>query len=282
MGSRPIQATVRAQQEIIDQQSRRIAALEHGVSYIARLAGVAPQVQAVVKQAMQRQADVNNPAEPIPDPPSEAAPQTTEQALAPDANDDVRNPGITPGSTNDLAADYTTTPMVPGQDPADQTQPFNQLVDVTAPIQGTETHVPNDQTKIETDVRVGDPMNPEVAFPWQISPNQSNASKHASRTTAAIRLARLRIQARVVEPQDDLGLGAQIEASRLSDETIMNEINTLSSVLSAQAAPARPAHLVPRAASQVARTTPSLTSEASFTAQAGVVAEDTADADLFD
>jgi hypothetical protein len=278
---RPALAAVAAQQRTIDAQAARIATLEAQVEFIARLAGVTQHVA-----ALKVEADINNPAQPIPDPPSEAAFETTEQAATPSAMDSPLNPGMTPGSVNNLAADTTTTPLVPGE--ALPTAPFNVLENVQAPVAGTETQRPLDETKIETDVRVGDPMNPQVAFPWTLS--SLSGEERAERTMASLRLARLRRQAGLSN-EDELGLAEKIA----SDETMIpavieNEIATLSVVTKnaaqQQARPAgRPGGLVPRAASQgVQRTVPSLSAEAGLAAQAGggSVADDTTDSDLFD
>lgn len=256
----PLLAALAAQQKTIDALSaykdasqREIITLKSQLHHLAEVAGLGP-----VMAAIRTKADIENPAQPVANPPSEPAAETTEQALEAETHDNVQNPGQTPGSVNNLAADTTTTPLVPGE--ALPTQPYNELQDVTAPVAGTETQRPLNETKIETDVRVGDPMAPDKAFPWTIS---------SQRTMASIRLARLRIEAGLASG-DDLGLGQTIASDQsVSDEAINTEINTLSQVRQVQATRQRPAGLVPRAAS--GRTAPSLVSEAS-------TAYDTADA----
>lgn len=255
--SRPVLAAVQAQQKTIDRQNRIIEAMRQEVivlksqlHHMAEVAGLGSHMAAIRKKA-----DENNPAQPWADPPSEPAVQTTEDALAPGSMDNVQNPGMSPGSVDNLAADTTTTPLVPGE--ALPTSPYNQLVDVSAPVAGTETQRPLNETKIETDVRVGDPTNPDVAFPWTLS---------SQRTMASIRLARLRIEAGLASG-DDLALGQVIASDQgVSDEAIATEINTLSQVRSVAARQPRPAGLVPRAAA-AQRLTPSLSSEAGGAAQ---------------
>lgn len=270
----------------------QILALQMG--YVAQLAGVDKQVEAIRKKA-----DADNPAQPVPNPPSENAAESTEQAVTPEAYDDVRNPGMTPGSVNELPADTTDVALAPGE--SLPTAPFNELENVQAPVAGTETQLPLDQTRIEQDVRVGPQaspvVNPQVAFPWHISPNQSNqgeggqpgqmtaAKQGGNRTIAALKLARLQIEAGMAETTDDLALGAQIESSQASDAEIASTTATLEQVRKAASRQARPANLVPRSAS-VQRTVPSLAggsgSGMSTTAGAAPVADDTADSDLFD
>lgn len=335
---RPMQEAVQQQQQIIERQNRFIASLvEHAreqygvveglrrnaakqdlvIDYISRVAGITPQVTAIRKRA-----DVENPAQPVPNPGSQQATETTEQALAPETMDNPMAPGMTPGSVQDLPADVTGTPMDPGA--TLPTAPYNQLTDVTAPVSGTETQRPLPETRTEVDVRVGDPMNQERAFPWTLGPDamgqqgqqggsqrqssQQEGQQHAAsrqeqpeqgqgqqegsstRTAASIRLARLRIQAGA-EQGDDLTVAAGIEAdASLSNHDIEHEIGVLSNVMKAAAArngqgQQRPGHLVPRAASSVQRTTPSLANGGGTgherTASASGY-DDTADSDLFD
>lgn len=246
-----------------------ITVLKNQLHGLATVAGFDGEMEGIRSTALKALADINNPAQPVEAPSSEAAPQTTQQALEADTHDQVLNPGMTPGSVDDLAADTTTTPLVPGT--ALPTNPYNQLVNVEAPIQGTETQRPLNETKIETDVRVGDPTNPQVAFPWTI--------KSSSRVMASMRLARLRIEAGL-EQGDDLALGEKIAGQEgLTDEAIQTEINTLANVQKA-ASRQRPAGLVPRAAS-VGRTVPSLAAGESIQATAAAADDDDA-SDLFD
>ncbi|WP_281711829.1 hypothetical protein [Dermacoccus nishinomiyaensis] len=169
-----------SQQRQIEAQRRQIsqlvahASLQDGIiDYVAKLAGISKQVTAIRKKA-----DVLNPAQPIPDPNPAPPSETTQEAATPEAYDDVRNPGATPGSLTHVPAEATTVALQPGEDLP--TQPFNQLVDVQAPVENTSTQLPLNQTRIETDVRVGDPMNQEIAFPWTMSQNNSNGQRTAA------------------------------------------------------------------------------------------------------
>ena len=171
-----------SQQRQIEAQRRQIsqlvahASLQDGIiDYVAKLAGISKQVTAIRKKA-----DVLNPAQPIPDPNPVSPSETTQEAATPEAYDDVRNPGATPGSLTHVPAEATTVALRPGEDLP--TQPFNQLVDVQAPVENTSTQLPLNQTRIETDVRVGDPMNQEIAFPWTISQNNSNGQRTAAKS----------------------------------------------------------------------------------------------------
>jgi hypothetical protein len=263
------------------------------LAYVARLAGVTKEVDAI-----KRQADIDNPAQPVPNPPSEAPVETTEQAATPEAYDNPNQIGQTPGANQGVAAETTATPMDPGV--TLPTAPFNQLLNVSAPVAGTETHTPPDTTRIETDVRVGDPMNPETAYPLNPAfgpsaqqgttpPRSGEMSQTGSRnrTLASMRLARHRITAGLARG-DEFAVAASIESDRnMSEAMIRHEIATLSQVTKAAARQARPQGLVPRAASNapgVQRTMPSLvTQPAPITSVAGAVGLTDEDAEsLFD
>jgi hypothetical protein len=269
----------------MEQQKAVMAALLHKnavmelqLTYIARVAGLSNELAAI-----RRQADIDNPAQPVPNPPSQPAVESTEQAMTPEAYDNPNQIGETPGANQGVAAEMTATPMDPGV--TLPTAPFNNLTDVQAPVSGTETHTPPETTRIETDVRVGDPMNPETAFPLNPAfgpsqqqgttpPRDGEMSQTATRnrTMASIRLARLQIAAGIAAG-DDLAVAATIESNAsLSNEAIRAQIDTLTAVTKAAARQPRPQGLVPRAASGVRRTTPSLvTQPAPITSVAGAV-----------
>lgn len=290
--SRPLMSAVAGQQAVLDQarqtiavqaqqlqdQGRQLEVQGQQIAYIARLAGVTQDVEGIA-----RQADIANPAQPIPDPGEQGPSETTEQAATPETNDDPRAPGQTGGSSEHVPAQATDVAIQPGG--TIPTGPYNQLEDVTAPVSGTNTgEVGGDQTRIESDVRVGDPMDPSVAFPWTISDNQSNqgvpsegemsqtsdnpargaAPRHASqggRFAASLRLARLRIDAGAAQG-DDVSMAAAIDAdSSLSNEVIDHEIRALSSVMAGQRRQASAGtNGVPRRAASASRTAPSLAS----------------------
>ena len=273
---RPLLQAVAAQQQqiaILAQQNEMLRAelvvAKSQIADIAAFAGLGDRMANIRTAALKAvEADINNPAQPVEAPPSEAPVQTTEQALEPDGRDNVENQGQTPGVVEGLSADGHDVPYNPGT--SLDTPAFNQLVNVEAPVAGTETQRPLSETRTETDVRVGDPTNPQVAFPWTL--------KSSSRVMASIRLARLQIEAGIANG-DDLSLGEKIASTEgLTDEGIAQQIATLSQVRQATASKQRPAGVVPRAAG-VARTTPSLTSEASLSTEAA--ADEGTDEDLF-
>lgn len=254
---------------VAEVQQEQINRFGMGLRHLSQLAGV----EGKVVTAMTKQADVQNPAQPIPEPPAVPPTQTTQEAEAPEAQANVQTPGLVPGSTQDVAADATTTAYTPGMDipgPA-----FKNLVDVTAPVDGTQNPRPLSEVKTETDVRVGDPMVATTAFPLQgpFANAQRTSSKKgrggeggnsSKRTMAAIRLARLRIEAGIAEPGGDLELAATIEKdASISTEAIEGEIATLTKVRTASKSRGndgngRNPRLVPRMANRQA--TPSMAS----------------------
>jgi hypothetical protein len=286
------------QQRTLQSLAARNAVLEHEnavlglqLAFVARMAGVSKEIAAI-----RTQADIDNPAQPVENPASEAPAETTQEAMTPEAYDDPNAIGQTPGATQGVPAAATGTPMDPGV--TLPTSPYNQLMDVSAPVAGTETHVPDEQTRIETDVRVGDPMNPETAYPLNpaFGPTQQRGTTPPSsgemsqtgsrnRTMASIRLARLQIAAGIAVG-DDLAIAAGIESNAaLTDESIRTQIETLAQVSRVASRQPRPNNLVPRAAAgNVRRTTPSLvTQPAPITSVAGSVGAVDVDAEsLFD
>lgn len=274
--ARPVLAAVKDQQKMIQALQATVAKQDLALTFIARMAGVTDEVSAIYKQA-----DAANPAQPVEDAPSEAPSETTDQARTPEAQDDPQNLGATPGANQNVSADSTDVVLSPGQ--SLPTSPYGDLENVQAPVAGTETHVPNEQTRIETDVRVGDPDNPTQAFPWTLG-SKEDAASIQNRTMATIHLARLRLAAGIAQG-DDLQVAASIDGNKeMSDHDIAKEIEVLSSVTKAAARQARPANLVPKSAASVQRTVPSLAGDPglSSVASAASVSDDTQDADLFD
>lgn len=279
MASRTAMQVMAEQQELIKVQARRVEAqdlsignmvkvaktqqdqidrLVRGLQAISRMAGVEQHVASAMGLRFV-QADIQDPAQPVPEPPAVAPTETTEETKTPEAKADVQAPGLVPGSTNDVAADAVTTNYTPGQDIAGPA--FKNLQDVTAPIEGTQTQLPLDKTKTETDVRVGNPMNPQTAFP--LMGDFANAQRTSSRKTAqqiaedaslrtmaSLRLARARIKVGT-ETEGDLAVQARIEKSGATIDAIEAEINTLDAVITRQASNAgeRNPRLVPRSAS---------------------------------
>lgn len=257
--ARPLMSAVAAQQKLLEKLAHENEVLRLQLAYVARLAGITEHLSAI-----RREADADNPAQPVPNPASQSATESTEETVTPKAYDNANKPGLTPGANDGVPAMSTATPMDVGT--SVPTQPYNNLVDVTAPISGTETHVPNEQTRIETDVRVGDPMNPETAFPlnpaWAKEPNlqspagppkdgEMSQTKGASRTMAAFRLAKLQIEAGLARGGDEFAVVAAIEGNQhYTLDRIQHEIIVLESVKKSASTRQRPANLVPRAASQ--------------------------------
>lgn len=251
--------------KVAERQQDQINRLTRGLQHLSRIAGLEGHVASAMGLKFV-QADVENPAEPVPEPPAVPAVDGTVQTKTPEAFGDVTAPGLVPGSTNDVAADVTTTNYTPGQDvPAPA---FRNLQDVTAPVDGTQTQRPLSETRTEHDVRVGDPMNPQTAFPLQggFANAQRTASRKtaqqlaeeaSNRTMASLRLARLRISAGLhdVEPGTegaDLELATRIEKdAALSTDRIEQEIVTLDAVRKrAQASVQRNPSLVPKSAAR--------------------------------
>jgi hypothetical protein len=260
-------STLRA---LAQRQAAQIDQLTRGIQAIAQAAGIEQHVVT----AMTRRADVQNPAQPVPEPPAEPSVHPTQEAKTPEAFADVNAPGLVPGSTNDVAADAASTVYTPGDDipgPA-----VKELVDVTRPVDGTQTPRPLSEVRTETDVRVGDPMNPQVGFPLRgdFQNAQRLGSKNDGRTMAAIRLAKLRIATGTAQGVDVEVAGEIEKDASLSTDAIEREIVTLTQV--SKAAAKTPRNLVPKAAS-VSRTVPSLAA----TASASGSSTDTEDADLF-
>lgn len=245
----------------IKTQQDQIKRLTAGLQHLSRIAGLEHHVASAMGLKFV-QADVQNPAEPVPEPPAAPAVGGTVQTKTPEAFGDVTAPGLVPGSTNDVAADATTTNYTPGEDiPAPA---FRNLQDVTAPVDGTQTQRPLSETRTEHDVRVGDPMNPQTAFPMtgpfqqaQRTAGRKTAQQLAEeaslRTFASVRLARLRIEDGTGDGSSDLEQGQRIEKdASFSIEAIEAEIATLDRSLKARKAAAQQHNpsLVPRMASR--------------------------------
>jgi hypothetical protein len=312
-------ALMQAQARKIAEQSAMIEALSAQLRYLASAAGVGRELDEVGRRVMRRHADILNPASPVPDPPEGPPSETTEQALMPEAMDDPSRPGATPGANSRVPAAQTTTAITPGVEM--QTPPATNLVDVTAPVQGTNPSqdggVPIDQRRIETDVRV-DPnplkaQGPGIggqgdngsAFPWVLDarmPGQAQGgqpgqgqraaslgrdssaavaaygaaqeAESSRRTFAAIRLAKLRVQAGLAQG-DELAVAERIERdASLSTAMIEHDISTLEQV----GAMARPQAPLQR---QAARSAPSLASVGAASQYAPATADDLDGSDLF-
>lgn len=269
-------------EQVFSRQRDQITQLSRGIEFLASGLGVT----SMLRTAMLRTADEQNPTQPIPEPPAQPAPFTTVDTKTPEAMADVNTPGLVPGSTNDVAADATTTNYTPGLDIPGP--PLKNLVDVTAPVDGTQGPRPLSEVRTETDVRAGNPMAPQTAFP--LRGDFANAQRLGSaanpiregagnRTMASLRLARLRVLAGTAEG-DDFAIATTIERdASLSDDAIEREISTLEGVRTASARRSTPpTNLVPRVAAGVQRTVPSMARAAATTSET----PDTDASDLFD
>lgn len=294
------------QREQIAGLRKENAVLRAQLRFMAELAGCGGELDEI-----RRQADLMNPASPVPDPPQAPPSQSTEEALASGGTehsgpwprgtghteDDPSRPGTTPGSVTNVPAAQTTTAITPGVEI--QTPPATDLCDVTAPVTGTNPSqdggVPISQRRIETDVRIDpDPLkahgpgiggqgNDGTAFPWMIAareregqaPAQANG---AIRTMASMRLGRLRVQAGLASG-DDLEVGAGIERdAALSTHDIEREIEVLSEMARRRPAP------MDRAVQRrtAARSAPSMASAPAPLAYATAASMDEAEAfDIF-
>lgn len=283
---RPALRIIAEQQAIIDSQGKAIDRL-------ASATGVSVddlKVEAGRKvAALRRTADAENPAQPVPEPAAEAPAQTTDEALGdvnPDApsggnaTDDLEEVGAT--SETDVTPDAVVDVQAVGEVSPDQLDLNEQ--DVTKPVAGT-TDVNVADTRVEGDVEAINEVRTDTAFPID-DPSQTK-TVGSQRTFASLRLARLRLEAGIVDDADDLTLGQQIEASSMSDESIANEVQTLTAVVAAKKASStteQARHLVPRSAT---RATPSLATGGSAAAPIepmapGFDAPDPGEVSLFD
>jgi hypothetical protein len=289
-------SVIQAQAEALDRliardatHVQRTSMLTRGLYTLSTLAG--GDLVARVTASMSKRADQQNPAQPVMEPPAQPAPFSTEETEMPEAFADVTSPGLAPGTTNDVAADSTSTVYTPGTDidmPA-----LNNLIDVTAPVDGTQNPRPLSEVKTHTDVRVGDPMNAQTAWPVQgpWANAQRTSSKHTTaedasrRTMASLRLAKLHLAAGMAEG-DEYTVAAHIErdASR-STPAIEAEIENGERYTKAAKKnipdPEQTRGLVPRTASAGRRSVPSMQQTASAGAGSAGASDDDA-SDLFD
>jgi hypothetical protein len=268
---RLLRAALQEQQVAIETQGAAIAR-------IAKLAGI--DLSDLAKSngqrvaAIRRQADAENPAQPIPEPAAEAPAATTAETLGDLNDDDVTAPGAT--SVTDVSPDATTNLADTGT-VLDEPLDLNEQ-DPTKPVAGTTDMRPLNETKIETEVRAGQGDNSSTMFPLQ-GPFAQQATTGSARAFAALRLARYRIAAGI-EQGDDLALGESIASDpAVTDAAIASEIETLGKVVQARRTQqARPAHLVPQGQRQASRSMPSVGVQAPpmevLAAAAGSISDD--------
>lgn len=305
--SKTAAALAQAQARRIAELSAQNEVLSAQLRYLASAAGIDRELAEVGRRVMRRQADILNPASPVPDPPQGPPSQTTEQALQPESMDNPGRPGTTPGANSRVPAQQTTTAITPGVEM--QTPPATNLVDVTQPVQGTNPSqdggVPLEQRRIETDVRIDpDPLKahgPGIggqgdngsAFPWLLDarqPQQGGAggsvmssrqdeAESSRRTFASIRLAKLRVQAGL-DQGEELAVAERIErAASLPTAMIEHEIATLEQLGRSGYGRPQQGRPVQRTA---ARSVPSLAPVGASMQYAPAAADDLDASDLFD
>lgn len=224
---RPSTVAAARQQQIIKIQADRIRDLERS------------------NRILRRRADVNNPAQPVPEPGQQAPAQTTEDARAAQYNVQVTTPGgIAPAAPAMVNTDVTT----PGGVAA---APSAIKQDVTAPVSGYNQSVPDMRTEVEVVTDAETIGENYIKGDWA-----NTTAKMQARTFASLRLARLRIEAGLVSG-DDIAIAQKIASSRVSDAQIRTEIETLTNVrrVDASRRPSTTRH-------QAVRNVPSLVSTA--------------------
>lgn len=210
------QALLRRQQQALRRQAAAIVALQDEVS------------------SMRRMADTENPAQPVPEPASDAPAATSDEALGELDEVDVTEEGAVTDSQRATVEDADVTGV--GSIPTVEHPGVNEPEDVTAPVDGTQEQRPLEETKTESDVRVNEDAlgETEGLYEENLGPAMTTASSEGPRLIASMRLARLQIAAGIADTDDDLSLGQEINASARSDEAIRAEIETLGKVQAKQ------------------------------------------------
>jgi hypothetical protein len=237
---------------LLQEVKKNQRAVQAQVEYIGKAAGLERQLKVVRKRA-----DAENPAQPVPEPAPVAPAMTTEEA-----RDHTDADLLTPGGVSevsDVSEDLNVDLLTPGEVwPVELTDGG----DVTAPVAGTTE--PNSYDEMVTRPEVQHRgLDTELAYD-ESQPLFGEEAKEA-RFVAALRLARLRLQAGIASG-DDLTLATSISQSKMKTSAIRQEIKTLDEVVKAgQKKPvSRTAarRLVPKAAG---RTAPSMAAEAVVT-----------------
>jgi hypothetical protein len=204
-----------------------LKAVNAKIDRLARLAGVDMSdidLKATARIAnLRRQAESENPGSPLPDAPAQAPTMTTDQAAAPAATTAVDALDATVlADVNPMSTD-PTAPVVGQRKKAEEILPPApaDVVDVTAPVAGTET--PDPAGDAQSDPQVGQPVDLNPANPVVLGAAEN-------RVYAALNLARLRIAAGAVSG-DDLVEAQRISNSGMTMAAINGEIKTLTSVV---------------------------------------------------
>lgn len=258
---RPALAALLEQQRTIERLGSIIATQQKQIDYIGKVSGLDRHLASIV-----RKADADNPSQPVAPGSGAQGPgvMNTEDAREPDATADVMAPGAVDGANNDVAADAVTDVNAPGG--VMPATPPADVALVTAPVAGTDDLGNEDGGKTYTDIRIKDPASGDqsVMNPWTLG------TKTQGRFVAALRLARLRVQAGVeAEGTDDVIAAQAIADSDMSDEALDAQVEALSKVQSSTGRSAKQ-NLVPRAANRVVpQFAPGLSTQASATVDDG-------------
>lgn len=234
---------VNGQARTIRSQGRRIRELESALRFVVTAAGLQqhPRVAALWKRSQDE-----NPANAgwaVEEDVAAEAPETTSEEALGDVNneapeggsglDDVTAPGST--SETDVAADAQTD--LSSTEVVLDTPAYSEDQDVTSPVAGTEDlgEGPAGEAgsgRTESEVVVGTPADDSPAFAIEEGGWETEARRGEARTLAALRLARLRLQAGI-EGGDDLDIAGRINHSKMSDRDIQHEIDVLAKVVKA-------------------------------------------------
>ena len=253
--SKKMSATLKTLAEVkrlLQEVKKNQRAVQAQVEYIGKAAGLERQLKVVRKRA-----DVENPAQPIPEPtPAPAAYSTEETRDHTDA--DLLTPGGV-AEVSDVSEDLNVDLLEAG---GVWDVELTDGGDVTVPVAGTTEQRPYDETVINAEVQYRG-LDTELAYE-ESQPLFGEEAKEA-RFVAALRLARLRLQAGIATG-DDLTLATSISQSKMKTSAIRQEIKTLDEVVKAGSKKpvSRTAarRLVPKAAG---RTAPSMAAEAAVT-----------------
>ena len=172
----------RAQTKIAE-LTLRSEGLERQMSVVANASGLAEPLatigaacQSKVAALYNRRANPANPAQPVTEPGTEPPIATSAEAMQSAGRDDVTQLGASPIA--DVSADATTSVDTPYGEDANSPVGMTRT-DVTAPVAGTEVATPPEMTVIPVDTRIGNPNNPQVAFPFTIGPVGSPAQPYS-------------------------------------------------------------------------------------------------------
>jgi hypothetical protein len=183
--------------------------------------------------------------------------QTSEQALAPAATDDVESPGAVPAPANAGVTPDAVTDVQNSNVAADQ-DPFNVLVDVTAPVAGANDVPSPSDARIQPYTNNGTPST-DVGF---ASPTWTAAlGDPQHRFMAALVLARQEIKAGLTTDSDVVIAQRYAEDHTRSLAQLQSEAAVIEKVLGAKQAGTGtpvPRGLVPQSSGRVARVVPSV------------------------